>query len=54
MIMKNRETKSKLLEQLEALKIFPNNKHVKELRKEIKSKLKEIQTPKKEKKKTEK
>lgn len=33
------ENKKKLLEQLEALKIFPNNKLVKELRKQILAKL---------------
>ena len=33
------EEKRKLLEQLEALKIFPNNKLVKELRKQILAKL---------------
>ena len=33
------EDKKKLLEQLEALKIFPNNKLVKELRKQILAKL---------------
>ncbi|AJW71055.1 hypothetical protein [Nitrosopumilus adriaticus] len=43
--------KQKLLQQLEALKLFPNNKHVKELRKQIKSKLKKLDIPQKEKKK---
>jgi len=49
------EQKQKLLEQLEALKIFPNNSLVRELRKEITHKLKRaekqkipIQLPKKE------
>ena len=37
------EEKQKLLEQLEALKIFPNNKLVKELRKQILTKLEKIE-----------
>ena len=36
------ETKEKLLEQLKALKIFPNNNHVKQLRKQIREKLKRL------------
>lgn len=46
--MKNNLNKDKLLEQLNALKLFPNNKHVKELRKQITQKLKnlEIKKPK--------
>lgn len=42
--------KQKLLEQLQALKLFPNNKHVRELRKQIKSKLKKLEKPKAKKK----
>lgn len=38
--------KKKLLEQLEALKIFPNNNLVKQLRKQIKQKLKQLVTKK--------
>ncbi|MBS3925137.1 MAG: hypothetical protein KGZ34_00365 [Nitrosarchaeum sp.] len=38
--------KDKLLEQLDALKLFPNNKHVKELRKQIKSKLDKLKNKK--------
>lgn len=38
--------KKKLLDQLEALKIFPNNKLVKELRKRIQSKLNRLETTK--------
>ncbi|AJW71039.1 hypothetical protein [Nitrosopumilus adriaticus] len=34
--------KKKLLEQLEALKLFPNNNLVKQLRKQIKTKLKQL------------
>lgn len=46
--MTNNPDKNKLLEQLNALKLFPNNKHVKQLRKQIKTKLKnlEIKKPK--------
>jgi len=40
--MKSIQSKEKLLEQLQALKLFPNNKHVKELRKQIKTKLAKI------------
>lgn len=43
--------KQKLLEQLEALKLFPNNKQVKELRKQIKKKLSKLEKPKEKKKK---
>lgn len=38
--------KKKLLEQLEALKIFPNNNLVKQLRKQIKIKLKQLEIKK--------
>ena len=40
--MKNNLGKDKLLEQLKALKLFPNNKHVKELRNQIKKKLERL------------
>ena len=36
------EEQQKLNEQLEALKLFPNNKHVRELRRQIKTKLSKI------------
>lgn len=36
------ETKEKLLEQLRALKVFPNNRLVRELRKQIVSKLEKL------------
>jgi hypothetical protein len=42
--------KQKLLEQLQALKLFPNNKQVKELRKQIKRKLLKLENPKEKKK----
>lgn len=38
--------KTKLVKQLEALKLFPNNKHVKELRKQIKLKLEKLENKK--------
>lgn len=41
------DEKKKLLEQLSALKIFPNNKLVKQLRKQIADKLKKLETKKK-------
>lgn len=44
--MKNKQNRIKLLEQLHALKLFPNNKHVKELRKQINQKLKRLEKPK--------
>ena len=44
------ETKEKLLEQLNALRLFPNNKQVRELRKQIKGKLSKKQKPKEKKK----
>jgi len=48
------QNKKKLLEQLKALKVFPNNKLVRELRKQILSKLTKLEEkakqPKKEKK----
>ncbi|TAK17842.1 MAG: hypothetical protein EPO37_06160 [Nitrosarchaeum sp.] len=44
--MKNNPDKNKLLEQLTALKLFPNNKHVKQLRKQITQKLKQLEKPK--------
>ena len=47
-----KHNKEKLLEQLQALKLFPNNKQVKELRKQIKSKLVKIEKPKDIKKKS--
>lgn len=40
--MTTKEQKKKLLEQLEALKLFPNNKLVKQLRKQIQDKLARI------------
>lgn len=42
--------KNKLLEQLNALKLFPNNKHVKELRKQIIKKLQRLKPKEKLKK----
>ena len=44
--MKNNLNKDKLLEQLNALKLFSNNKHVKQLRKQITQKLKRLEKPK--------
>ncbi len=44
--MKNNLNKDKLLEQLKALKLFSNNKHVKQLRKQIIQKLKRLEKPK--------
>lgn len=44
--MNPKESKEKFLEQLEALKLFPNNKHVKELRKQIKLKLEKLEIKK--------
>ena len=38
------DKRNKLLEQLDALKIFPNNKLVKELKRQIKSKLERLET----------
>jgi len=46
------QSKEKLHEQLQALKLFPNNKQVKELRKQIKSKLSKLEKPKDIKKKS--
>lgn len=40
------EDKNKLLEQLKALRIFPNNKLVRQLRKQIAEKLKNLETTK--------
>lgn len=45
-ILKQKESKEKLLEQLKALKIFPNNNHVKQLRKQIREKLKRFEKKK--------
>lgn len=41
--MTSEEKIEKLKEQLEALKLFPNNKHVKELRKQINTSLSKIE-----------
>lgn len=41
--MKQKESKEKLLDQLKALKIFPNNKTVRQLRKQISDKLKKLE-----------
>lgn len=49
--MKNNPDKIKLLGQLHALKLFPNNKHVKELRKQITQKLHRLEKPKEKQKK---
>ena len=40
------ETREKLQEQLKALRLFSNNKQVKELRKQIKIKLSKLEKPK--------
>lgn len=40
------DSKDKLQEQLKALRLFPNNKHVRELRKQIKNKLSKLEKPK--------
>jgi len=42
------ETREKLQEQLKALRLFPNNKHVRELRKQIREKLFKLEKPKQE------
>ena len=39
-----RESKEKLLEQLDALKIFPDNKLVRELKRQIKSKMERLES----------
>ncbi|MCV0372453.1 MAG: hypothetical protein K5793_02750 [Nitrosarchaeum sp.] len=39
------DDKDKLIKQLDALKIFPNNKLVRELKNQIKNKLKKLETP---------
>jgi hypothetical protein len=44
--MKQKETKVKLLEQLEALKLFPKNKLASQLRKQIQTKLEKLERPK--------
>jgi hypothetical protein len=44
--MSDTEKKKKLLEQLEALKLFPNNNLVKKLRKQVKQRLKQLDTRK--------
>ena len=40
----SKETKDKLLEQLNALKIFPNNKLVRALRKQLQTKLDKVES----------
>ena len=42
--MSTQAKRNKLLEQLDALKIFPNSKLVKELKKQIKTKLERLET----------
>lgn len=44
--MPNTEKKKKLLEQLDALKLFPNNNLVKKLRKQVKQRIKQLETRK--------
>ncbi|GKS67406.1 hypothetical protein YTPLAS73_09530 [Nitrosarchaeum sp.] len=42
--MSTEDKRSKLLEQLDALKIFPNNKLVRQLRNQLKTKLEKLET----------
>jgi hypothetical protein len=42
--MSTQDKRNKLLEQLDALKIFPNNKLVRQLRNQLKSKLEKLET----------
>jgi uncharacterized protein YpbB len=44
--MKQNKSKEKLLEQLEALKLFPKNKLASQLRKQIQTKLQKLERPK--------